>query len=110
MNLPTDISSAVLIQLAAGACGLVATWAVVRYQIRQHAERIADLTRRYETIAQDLVNFRLEASQRFVSAETLDRVEERISASLKGVSDRFDKMTARLDAVLDSRTTGRRSS
>lgn len=100
MNLPTDISTAVLVQLAAGACGLVATWAVVRYQIRQHAERIADLTRRAEAQEQALQAFKLEAVQRFVSDEMLSKVETRISDAINRLADRLDK-------VLDGRTSPR---
>lgn len=67
--------------------------------LRQRVETVREIATDARSLADrakaDLAAYKAEAERRFVTDETLDRVEERIVAAIERLGDRLDKLIDR---------------
>jgi hypothetical protein len=91
MSAELTIPAMLLLSLATVLATLAASWAVLRFQGHQHDKRIARLEARLDQQALDLVAFKLEAAQKFVTDEMMAKLETRIIGAVDRLADRLDR-------------------
>jgi hypothetical protein len=86
------IPAALALSLGTAGLTLAASWGVVKYQAAQHEKRLQGLEDKVERQADELSDFRLEAAQRFVTVETMAKLEERVVDAINRLGDRLDRV------------------
>ncbi|MGX1786824.1 hypothetical protein ACWIGM_08815 [Bosea sp. NPDC055332] len=86
------IPAALALSLGTAGLTLAASWGVVKYQATQHEKRLQSLEDKVGRQADELSNFRLEAAQRFVTVETMAKLEERVVDAINRLGDRLDRV------------------
>ncbi|CAN7598077.1 hypothetical protein [Bosea sp. LjRoot237] len=86
------IPAALALSVGTAGLTLAASWGVVKYQATQHEKRLQSLEDRTGRQAEELADFRLEAAQRFVTVETMAKLEERVISAIDRLADRLDRV------------------
>lgn len=86
------IPAALALSVGTAALTLAASWGVVKYQATQHEKRLHSLEGWAGRLAEELAEFRLDAAQRFVTVETMAKLEERVISAIDRLADRLDRV------------------
>ncbi|KAI93543.1 hypothetical protein T281_16025 [Rhodomicrobium udaipurense JA643] len=86
-----SLSLDIILTLAGIIATVAASYAVMRYQVDDAKKDAAAARQRSDEVGKDLLAFKAEASERFATDETLQRVENRITEAINRLGDRFDR-------------------
>lgn len=86
------IPAALALSLGTAGLTLAASWGVVKYQAAQHEKRLQSLEDKVGRMAEHHTEFELEAARRFVTVETMAKLEERVVDAINRLGDRLDRV------------------
>lgn len=86
-----ELGTIVIILLNAGGLGyyIVKT----EQQTKTNTEAIRELQKDSDRMFDDLTRFKLDASQRFVTQENLNKIEDKITYEIRRLGDKVDKLS-----------------
>lgn len=65
----------------------------IEQQSKNNATKLEEVQKQVDKLFVDQVAFKLDASQRFVTQENLNKIEDKITYEIRRLGDKLDKMT-----------------
>lgn len=81
-----------ILALAVNAVGLGYYIIKIEQLSKNNAAKIEEMQRQIDKLFVDQVAFKLDASQRFVTQENLNKIEDKITYEIRRLGDKLDKM------------------